>query len=88
MCIYKHLRCVFSKKYKIQISIHFSFYLMIFFFKFPNLTHKIPSVTVDYPQYLMQEYFIFNFSPKVQLCYYDKLKIEASNTHECTQNCE
>lgn len=46
------------------------------------------SATVDYPQYLMQENFIFNFSPKVQLRYYDNLKIEASNTHECTQNCE
>lgn len=64
---------------------------MNFFFKFPNLTHKIPSgdsATVDYPQYLMQENFIINFSPKVQLRYYDNLKIEASNTHECTQNCE
>lgn len=36
----------------------------------------------------MQENFIINFSPKVQFCYYDKLKIEASKTHECTQNCE
>lgn len=73
MCFYKHSSFVFSKKYIIQILINFSFYFIDFFFvSFLNLTHKIPSVTVDYPQYLMQENFIFNFSPKIQLCYYNK----------------